>query len=139
MSILNILEQFSGNKFITTVAAGVLGLSALTGCASQTSLRYSEGADYNGQRTAAQGVKMDCTYRTVRKGETYQGGTYLQPGTVVETCRGDTRRPGNETADSINDFNKTVRAGNTTVQTIERGARSVDRLINGNGFDRFFR
>lgn len=76
------------NKFRNLTGASVLSLAAAfgTGCSTSGPI-YSEGPDYNGQRTRITNQPMDCTIRTQRSG-TYNGGSTTQVGngTFTETC-----------------------------------------------------
>ena len=68
------------NKFKQLTGASVLSLAAIfsTGCATSSGI-YSEGSDYNGQRTRIQNQPTDCTI-TMQRGGTYNGGRTTQVG-----------------------------------------------------------
>lgn len=81
---MNISSNF---KRLAGASALALAAAFTTGCASGPSGYYSEGGDYNGQRTRIDNQQMDCTIVTERSG-TLRGGSTTQvgDGTFSEKC-----------------------------------------------------
>lgn len=61
-------------------------VASLGACVSPTSSHYSEGPDYNGQRTPIRNQPMRCDVYTSEVGQVYGGSTTFNGGTAVRNC-----------------------------------------------------
>lgn len=119
------------SNFKRLAGASILSLAAAfgSGCASYGTT-YSEGPDYNGQRTRIDNQQMDCTVITQRSG-TYRGGSTTQvgDGTFTERCVSspytDHRRYGTSPAGIMENLGE--RVGRNTAREVERRINDVLR------------
>lgn len=61
-------------------------VASVGACVPTTSSHYSEGPDYNGQRTPIQHQPMRCDVYTSEVGQVYGGTTTFNGGTAVRNC-----------------------------------------------------
>ena len=71
---------------LTKIFAPLAVVASVGGCVQSTPSYYSEGPDYNGQRTAIQNQPMRCDVYTSEVGQVNGGTTTFNGGTAVRNC-----------------------------------------------------